>query len=214
MMMVQLYMCIFGGILLYAAAELPPADPEQSFSAWARSNARAYAGSLAVPPAGKNAEWRKREAVWRANMQAIAAHNVQHAAGNRSYTMGSGPFTDWTAGEYRQMASGWVGGAAARCTQAAKRAAPAANKSKDWSAEGAVTAVKAQWDCGVCHLTLCRGTYAGTPRVPGVAFPRVVTLPLPRDRLHVRIRVAGPSQRLARSRAPGRSRAPTTSCSR
>jgi hypothetical protein len=108
---------------------------------------------------GDTAEEAARFCVFAANLRRIERHNSDaDSAKAHSYSIGVNQFADLTADEFADTFArggftappGATAIAAASATVPAAAAAPPPPTSRDWRSEGAVNAVRNQYQCGAC----------------------------------------------------------------
>jgi C1A family cysteine protease len=90
-------------------------------------------------------------AVYQANHNKIRVHNLEHAAGKHTFTMGLNEFADMTFTEFHSKMTGYksVDRSVMRAANVEELDVPLA-ATVDWRTKNAVTPVKNQQQCGSC----------------------------------------------------------------
>jgi cathepsin L/KDEL-tailed cysteine endopeptidase len=135
-----------------------------SFSEWAKTNGKTYA---------TREELVLRRAIFAANVARIEKHNSEAAAGKHSWTMGVNSFADMMPEEFKSRMTGGFRAHEQRSKNvnlSLLRPANANPASVDWSAQGAVTPIKDQGQCGSCWA------FSTTGSVEGITFIKTGTL--------------------------------------
>lgn len=165
MLALVVYTATCASIVLSSPMKMQSQYP--SFQQWSKVNGKVY----------QPTERDYRETVYNQNLNKIREHN----AGNHSWTMGANKFADLTADEF---AAKYIGGfnptltpkkllrgQAQRSNTTFDVASGANPASVDWTAKGAVTAVKNQEQCGSCWA------FSTTGSVESAWFLKKGTLP-------------------------------------
>jgi len=154
-------MRILSGAALVAAAAAMPASSD--FGAWKLQNSKTYESK---------AEESMRMNVFKQNIALINSHNAEFDAGEHTYTMGLGPFTDLSFDEWKATYLSSTFEKFSNYTKNVIRLPEVlkvhgAADSKDWRTEGAVTPVKNQGQCGSCWSFSTTGSVEGANKVAG-----------------------------------------------
>lgn len=138
-------------------------DPLRAFTSWAAAHRKAYAASN-----DGGAEFQRRFAIWRENLDYALAHNAAAAEGKSSYWLGMTPLADLSHEEYKQRFLGFDNAArkaANRPLSSSFRYAgvdeAALPPAVDWRKLNAVAEVKNQEQCGSCWAFSTTGSVEG-----------------------------------------------------
>lgn len=146
----MLMVCVFGVMVQHALSETILADSD-SYNNYMKSYNKEY----------HRKEYEKRFQIWQNNVDLINNHNKEFSMGLSSYTMGLNQFTDMTNDEYRNLMLTYkpnTGTTGASEFPVFSKPLP---KSVDWKAEGYVTEVGNQGQCGSCWAYTATGALEG-----------------------------------------------------
>lgn len=141
-------------LAVFAACASATAALSPSFPQWMTSQGKSYPTAV---------ETAYREQIYNNNVALIEAHN----AANATWSMGVNKFADLTADEFKARFTGGYAGARRQLRKhmtgkrMQKPAVLALPTSVDWVAQGAVTPVKNQGDCGSCWSFSTTGAVEG-----------------------------------------------------
>jgi C1A family cysteine protease len=142
--------------VLLSVPALVAATP--SFSEWAATHGKRYA---------TKEEAALRRAIFAANVAKYEAFNAE----GHSYTLGANKFTDLHPEEFKaRYTGGYKPTNRVRHVDRSFTKVKALPASVDWSAEGAVTPIKNQGDCGSCW------SFSATGSMEGIVFIKTGTL--------------------------------------
>jgi C1A family cysteine protease len=144
-------------LLSAATASIP------SFSTWSAEQGKTYA---------TREELVLRRSIYAANVAKITQHNAEAAAGEHTWTMGVNKFSDMTADEFKaRMTGGYMAKAKTRHAIAPVSAPAALPASVNWTANGVVTPVKDQQQCGSCWAFSATGSMESAIAISGKPLP-------------------------------------------
>lgn len=108
-------------------------------------------------------EFDRRFSTWQQNIKLINAHNEEFSIGLHSYTMGVNQFADMTKEEYREMMLTYKpqGRPDSNSITHSTTFTQPLPKSVDWKAQGYVTEVGNQGQCGSCWAFTATGALEG-----------------------------------------------------
>jgi C1A family cysteine protease len=146
------------------AATAASAMAAPTFTQWAAKHGKEYT---------TREELVLRRAVYSANVAKIEAHNAEAAAGKHTWTMGVNKFADMMPEEFKARMTGGYRSKEKRSHNVALELlhAPAPPATVNWTAQGAVTPVKDQGQCGSCWA------FSTTGSTESAVFLKSGTLP-------------------------------------
>jgi C1A family cysteine protease len=146
-------------LLAVGVAAASASNVEESFKVWSAEHGKTYRST---------ATYESKLAVFAENQMKIEMHN----AANNTWTMGNNQFSDMTEAEFLAYVSRPMPprtGVRVMQTQAEINDTPIA-RAIDWSASGAVTAVKDQASCGSCWAFSAVGAIEGANQIKNGAL--------------------------------------------